>query len=815
MMPLLPVVVSLLAILLATLRPEPTSQEDSDVEVAGPIGHLEYRITGPDEALIPARLTVMSSEIDLVALAETSFGERYAVRENVCYSLDGRGRLTLPAGEFELVATRGIEWTIDRRTVTIEAGGNQKVEFRIAPAVDTTGMIGGDFHLHTLTHSGHGDSNMPERIVSLAGEGVELAIATDHNRNIDYGPTIRALDAEDTMTAMVGNEVSTPIGHFNAFPLDPDRSPVPDRIPAAPPLFRLIRLEPNALGVPPIIQVNHPRWNGIDYFSQSDLDETTGSSESPRWSADFDAIEVLNENCLWGWFAPEDSPPSVTRDNTHSAMLDWYALLDTGHRAVATGNSDSHSVKANFAGVPRNYVASSTDDPSKIDAAEAVAAIRRGDVVVSSGPIVRALLRDRPITDEPRRGIARGGEVLLDLEVQAAPWIDCDRIRIVLDGDVVQTIPVPQTRDRIRFEGMIRVPMTNDGWIVILVDGADPIEPLVFGKSRPVLPVAIVNPFRIDADEDGEWTAPLRRVAVRTAGLRPTDVDAEWDASRPSERRRMVASTRTKDGVNSIDSETARRIVALGLAATANDHRLVRLAACRAVDGDSRHALAVEAVIVGPKASDRTIGAAVAALASIDPDRLNRRLPDLIDQRGPAMLRDLGTVRLDAVAGPTPRTWLVSGPHERVEDLGSFALSLAENTRSLPVTRNGSTGWEKKRPRPNGLLSFKELSADPEDAVESVAVATGWIISPRDMIVPIAFGSDDGAVVVINGAVIHEDRTTHGANPFAELLRAPLRAGANRVVIAVENGTGDFGFHFRPLNREVEIRTTPDEQASP
>lgn len=112
-------------------------------------------------------------------------------------------------------------------------------------------------------------------------------------------------------------------------------------------------------------------------------------------------------------------------------------------------------------------------------------------------------------------------------------------------------------------------------------------------------------------------------------------------------------------------------------------------------------------------------------------------------------------------------------------------------------------------------MSFKELAVDPVDVADSVAVVTGWIISLREMTVPIAIGSDDGAVVVVNGTVIHEDRTTHGASPFSSLLQAPLRAGANRVVIAVENGTGDFGFHFRPLNREVKIRTTPDEQAAP
>ena len=88
----LPVVVSALAILLAPLRPEPQAPEDSDVEFAVPIGRLECRITGPEETLIPARLTVMSSEIDLIVLAETGSGsgERSAVHEHVGHSPDGR-----------------------------------------------------------------------------------------------------------------------------------------------------------------------------------------------------------------------------------------------------------------------------------------------------------------------------------------------------------------------------------------------------------------------------------------------------------------------------------------------------------------------------------------------------------------------------------------------------------------------------------------------------------------------------------------------------------------------------------------------------
>ena len=61
-----------------------------------------------------------------------------------------------------------------------------------------------------------------ERIVTLAGEGVELAISTDHNHHTDYSPTVTELHVGERITTVTGNEVSTPIGHMNAFPLDPE-----------------------------------------------------------------------------------------------------------------------------------------------------------------------------------------------------------------------------------------------------------------------------------------------------------------------------------------------------------------------------------------------------------------------------------------------------------------------------------------------------------------------------------------------------------------------------------------------------------------
>lgn len=782
----------------------------ASADPAAETGVLAYRILGPDDTPVPARLTVLEPDVDLVALGGP-FGDRHAVREDVCYALDGIGELVLPAGGCELLASRGIEWSIDRRRVEIPADGRLEVELRIRPAVDTTGLIGGDFHLHTLTHSGHGDSNMPERIVSLVGEGVDFAIATDHNRNIDYIPTITALGASSQITSVVGNELSTPIGHFNIFPVDPERRPIPARLAAAPPMFRLVRLEPNSLDVVPVIQVNHPRWEGIDYFSQVELDETTGTSSNPRWSADFDAIEVLNENALWGWRDPADADGVDVGSQTHSSMLDWYALLDTGHRSIATGNSDSHSVKANFAGVPRNYMGSSTDDPGEIDPREMIDAIRSGDVVVTSGPIVRASIPDRGLHEDPRMAtVDANGRVRIAVEIQAAPWIDVDRIRVIRDGDEIDRIPVENTRDRIRFEGDLEVPVATDGWIVLLVEGDDSLAPVVDGKKRPVIPVAVVNPFRVDADLDGDWTPPLDRVKREVATMTADLASSTWEKASGTERRRIIAAARSTDG---LDGEVRDGLIESGLDDESDQWRVVRLGAVRAATGAPAFAEPLERIMTDDAADDRLAAAALRALAATSPDRAAVRLQQFIDRRGVTPLRDLGDAGLNEVAGPGPRAWMVSGPYPATDataDLEAFARNFSL-LKDPPETADGTSGWERKRTRPNGLLSFLEIAADPAATENSIAIASGWIMAPEDTTAIVAFGSDDGAVVIVNDRTILVDRTTHGASPFGSMLEVPLRRGPNAVTVAVENGSGDFGFHFRPLDRRLTVMTSIDD----
>ncbi|HUU10028.1 MAG TPA: hypothetical protein VM431_05755, partial [Phycisphaerae bacterium] len=91
----------------------------------------------------------------------------------------------------------------------------------------------------------------------------------------------------------------------------------------------------------------------------------------------------------------------------------------------------------------------------------------------------------------------------------------------------------------------------------------------------------------------------------------------------------------------------------------------------------------------------------------------------------------------------------------------------------------------------------------------AIAYAQTWLHAPEDRSVYFALGSDDGCRMWLNGDLLHEDNTRHSADPFRHLGRLPLRAGWNRVLLKVENGTGDFGLYFRVLDNEIRTAAEP------
>jgi len=417
-----------------------------------------------------------------------------ACRGHTIYSRTGKGHFQLPAGAYEIWFGKGMEYSVEVQKVVLDNRQNTSLKATLNRELNPKGYIGGDMHLHTFTHSGHGDATVEERLISCVAEGLEWAVATDHNAVLDYAPYMKQLGLENYMATAVGNEVSTPIGHFNTYPLASGSEKVNAKISVGKELFETIRAEglPNTM-----IQVNHPRWVDSDFFNTKGLDPFYGVSNHPEWDWNFDAFEVLNENFGIGW---RDAP-----DNKFSVKQDWFNMLNQGLRKTGLGNSDSHSVIAQIAGVPRNYIKSASDIPTQIDTKELIENIKNQQVSVARGLFVNMETRDG-------QGIGSTVKLTketltLNLTVQAASWISCHKAELIENGVVIQTFEIPENTKVNRLETKVTLQPKKDSWYALIAYGDIPMAPMVQGTQKPVLPMGFTNPIWVDTDGDGAITS--------------------------------------------------------------------------------------------------------------------------------------------------------------------------------------------------------------------------------------------------------------------------------------------------------------------
>lgn len=778
--------------------PAPTAGDIPDAAI------LHFIILDPARHPIPGRLTFHTAADPRPNLFPNADADpnRLAVRQNVIYTINGTGTVTVPPGTYTLITSRGLEWSIDTRTITLSPGQTTDVEATLTHEVDTTGWISGDFHLHTLTHSGHGDSNMPERIISLVGEGVEFAVATDHNHHTNYQPTMHVVGADPMLTSVTGNEVTTSFGHFNAFPLEPGHD-IPYLMDGAKPLFALIREERNRFGVTPVIQVNHPRWADIDYFDHAALDPVTAESHSDVWSDDFDTIEVFNENAGWGYFDPDDAD-HPTGNQTFSVLRDWFNLLNRGHRYTAVGNSDSHHVEYVHAGYPRNFVASPTDDPSRIDPADVAGALRASRSFTTIGPFVQYSVNDQPMGSNVSLD-SLADPVRVHVRVAAASWIDCDLVKIVVNGDVIHTIDVPDTRDIQRLDTTWTFTPGADAWLAVLVEGDDPLTAVVHDQARPVYPIAVTNPVWIDADADGTWTSPYEQALQRVITRQPAESLAR--APHPADRALAVQAAAELDAPSALD------LVQLLLH---DEDRFVRLSAARAAERLADPALIdpLRAALAGAQDDHARVALLRALARAGDPAAPGQALDMLATSQDPALQRRFGA-DLAALLPATPfvQEWMAVGFFECPDRAAFLDTDYGPETDRdavrLYAAKTGPTRWQPIDATPEGYVDLTTIESRPDIVSDAVTYLQAWLNCPEDRDVSFAFGADDGARLWINDRIVYEENGSHAASPVQHLDTVTLTKGANRVLVKVRNGSRDYGIYFRVFDPEVTATRTP------
>ena len=793
-----------------------------------PHGVLRYEILDEQGNLLPARLTFVAPDGTHPQLFPNTQArpDDLAVRHNVVYSLSGAGAITIPVGEYTAWVSRGLEYKVQSRSLKVTENGELIWTPTLVHEIDTKGWVSGDFHLHTLTHSGHGDSNMPERVISLIGEGVEFAVATDHNHNTNYEPTMSQLGVPDAMRAVVGNEVSTPIGHFNTFPLDANEPIINPDIDDAHELFRIMREQPNQFGTVPVVQVNHPRWGGIDYFGQFNLDPITATTLNAKFSYDFDSVEIFNENEGWGYMDPDESDLPLG-SGSFSVLRDWFNMLNRGYRIAAVGNSDSHNVKSELAGWPRNFIVSTTDTPSEISPAEIAANIRAKRVYTTLGPVVDFSINGTPMGGETntladQRADRAAGEVDIAIRVQVPSWISCDRVMIVVNGETVRTIDVSQETRVLRLDTVERMRLGRDSWVSLLVEGDTPLDPIVHNQGRPIYPWAVINPIWIDANNDGQWTAPVDQARNMLSRLHPDEVrrslidapDAQWE-------NLLIAAAESDAFLEQVLQD--------GLA---HNSRRVRLAAAGALQ---RQLIRLESVSgklneEQRRAWTRSLRDSY-AMAQGD-EHLRMRLLLALKAAGDkqvqrdalAVLQDeeqrkglrkgLDTMLAELVGGTYITEWSVAGYFD-TPAFGTLQLSMtpAEINPSLKTYPGGKSEepveWIEAHGEDNGYINLESLLRDqsPDNAIVTARI---WFNSDGSEL-PYTFGADDASRIMLNSKVIYEEHTDHSADPIQQIGTMHPRKGVNMLTVSVENGSGGYGFYLRLLDDEVVRSVTTSE----
>ena len=164
-----------------------------------------------------------------------------------------------------------------------------------------------------------------------------------------------------------------------------------------------------------------------------------------------------------------------------------------------------------------------------------------------------------------------------------------------------------------------------------------------------------------------------------------------------------------------------------------------------------------------------------------------------------------------------PKRFLVLGPlrardskryHESLDyDYlgGEAAATPAEGAR---VEVGGeSFVWKAAETRSNVMdfvAHFRPRS--PADTEQKVAYAYAEFTAAQSVPGVALFGSDDGAVVWVNGQRIHRVVAERAVDPDSDRFEVPLRQGSNRVLIKVDNGGGGWGFALRIYDEEGKRR---------
>ncbi len=480
-------------------------EEESSCVLQNPAqGKVKIKIINSKGEFVPGKVTFIGLSSTKTPYFKpenpVKSGRGWESFKNSCFPQEEGQEVKLPVGTYLVTASRGPEYSIDKKVAEILKNEHQELIFGIDRVLKTPNLISVDPHMHT--NKSDGRVGIPERIKSVVAEGVEVAVATDHNYIADYFPTLKRLGLNKYLAVIAGNEVTVSgLIHYNTYPLkyrpgEEDNGaiyPVSDEVS---PLFdRSRKKDPEA-----ILQVNHPRAGTTGYFNMYLLDLESASFAREHFDTSFDLLEVMNGPYYY-------SSNSV-------AIEDWLHLLNRGYYFPLIGSSDSHSIDRGEPGYSRTYVMYEGEEGDNLNWKALALSLKKGRSFASNGPLVEFKVNNRYTSGDSFT--SSDGKAEIWIKVQSAPWVAVDEVRLIVNGEREIISPVEASKEVIqKFTKQISLKLKKDSYIAVEVLGKKSLYPILQEYSRKgllkdaILPYALTNPVFIDVDGNGKFDPPL------------------------------------------------------------------------------------------------------------------------------------------------------------------------------------------------------------------------------------------------------------------------------------------------------------------
>jgi len=475
----------------------------------GPAAAIRFNVTGDDGGSLPCK--VQFNPLDGTPSPELGPTDRAHGCVDQYHSETGAFRVQVPPGTYDVVVTRGPEYSHYREKIQLGAGESRSIRTQLTRLVNTKGWVSTDYHNHS-TPSGDNTCGTDDRLINLAAEHIEFAPTTEHNRLYDWSPHIDRLGLAPFVKTVPGLELTGRGPHLNSFPFTPHPM---EQDGGAPVWQRDPRL--NAIVLRDFQGSEPDRWVQLNHPDMSlDFVDRNGDGKADGGFAYFehfiDALETQNfspSGILAG--APysvrvkKDGKPSVRY--IHEFI--WLQLLNQGLAVWGIAVSDAHHVHGNGVGGWRTYVSSSTDDPAKIDWRELSRNSKAGRMTLSTGPFLEV---------ETGSGVGPGGqdrvsgELRLKVRVECTDWLDIDRVQVLVNGrqDPAYNFtrasqPEMFSDDVVKFDHVLSLDLSQDAQIIVVAIGEKHTLKTGFGSSSQSdnRPIAYNNPIFVDVDGGG------------------------------------------------------------------------------------------------------------------------------------------------------------------------------------------------------------------------------------------------------------------------------------------------------------------------